>query len=396
MPGPGAYWIGEEEKKELLDVIESGHINRYGERTDPRYKQKVLTLEKEFAAFCGVKHCVATSSGTSTLLVALKTLGIQPGDEVIIPTYTFIASYGAAIFLGAIPVLAEINESLCLDPNDIERRITAKTKAIMPVHILGNSCDMDAIMEIAQKKGLPIIEDCCQACGASYRGKKVGTMGELGGYSLNIFKTITAGDGGMLITNNDRHFEYAFSMTDQGYKKKDSLLEIAPPSILGLNFRMNELTGAVALAQLRKLDTITSTLREKKKRFKERIAGTKGIRFRVLNDPDGECGTVLTVIFDSQEKAAQVGQKLGTVTVDQTGWHVYSNMDQIVRFLQERGYPHSASDFPRTDDLLKRSINISIGVVDAGLGTAFGINIDSTDDEIDRAAACFVQACETA
>ncbi len=396
MPGPGAYWIGEEEKKEVLDVLESGKVNRYGDLNDTSFKHKVLSLEREFAQYCGARHCVATSSGTSTLLISLSAMGLKPDDEIIIPTYTFIASYGAAIFLGAIPVLTEIDESLCIDPADIERRITPKTKAIMPVHILGNPCDMDAIMDIANKKGLPVIEDCCQACGASYKGRKVGTFGELGGYSLNIFKTITAGDGGMLITNDDIHYQYAFSMTDQGYKKKSGILEIAPPSIMGLNFRMNELTGAFALAQLRKLDKITATMREKKNRFKEQISGVKGMKFRTLHDVEGECGSLLTVIFDTQEKAAKVSQMLNTVTVDDTGWHVYSNMDQVVRYIKERGYPHTIEEFPRTDDVLKRSINISIGVVDAGLGSAFGVNIDSTDEEIDAAAQSFIQACDKA
>ncbi|RJP27065.1 MAG: DegT/DnrJ/EryC1/StrS family aminotransferase [Candidatus Omnitrophota bacterium] len=393
MPGPGAYWIGEEEKKEVLDVLESGHVNRYGDLDDPRFKQKVLTLEKEFAQYCGAKYCVATSSGTSTLLISLNTIGVKPGDEIIIPTYTFIASFGAPIFLGAVPVLAEIDESLCIDPADIERRITPKTKAIMPVHILGNPCAMDAIMDIANKHGLPVVEDCCQACGASYHGKKVGTFGELGGYSLNIFKTITAGDGGMLITNNDEHYQRAFSMQDQGYKKQGGRLAIISPSILGLNFRINELTGAFALAQLRKLDKIIATLREKKRKFKELITGGPGYHFRTLNDPDGDCGTLLTVIFDSREKAAKVSQALGTTTVDDSGWHVYSNMDQIVRYLQSVGQPGALGDFPRTDNLLKRSINLSVGVVDAGLGSAFGIDINSTDEEIKQAADRFLHAC---
>ncbi len=394
MPGPGAYWIGEEEKQEVLEVLESGHVNRYGDLNDPTFKQKVLTFEKEFAEYCGAKHCVATSSGTSTLFISMKTIGIEPGDEIIIPTYTFIASYGAAIFLGAAPVLAEIDESLCIDPEDLEKRITPKTKAIMPVHILGNPCNMEAVMDIANRHGIPIVEDCCQACGASYRGKKVGNFGELGGFSLNIFKTITAGDGGMLITNNDEHYENAFSLQDQGYKKQEGKLAMIPPSILGLNFRINELTGAFALAQLRKLDKIINTLREKKRKLKELISGGQGYHFRTLNDSDGECATVLTVIFDKAEQAAKVSQTLDTVTVDDTGWHVYSNMDQIVRYLKSIGYAGSLGDVPRTDDIMKRSINLSVGVVDAGLGTAFGIDINSTDEDIERTAERFLNACK--
>ncbi|MEW6751902.1 MAG: DegT/DnrJ/EryC1/StrS family aminotransferase [Candidatus Latescibacterota bacterium] len=181
MPGPGAYWIGDEERAEVLEVLESGHLSRYGSPEDPRFRGKVLTFEREFAAYTGARFCQATSSGTSTLLIALRALGVGPGDEVIVPTYTFVASYGAPIFLGAVPVLAEIDLSLCLDPGDIEGRITARTRAIMPVHILGNPCDMAAIMDIARRHGLPVVEDCCQACGASYRGTKVGRFGREGG-----------------------------------------------------------------------------------------------------------------------------------------------------------------------------------------------------------------------
>ncbi len=395
MAGPGSYWIGEEEKQEVLDVLESGYPFRYGELSDTKYKRKVYTFEQEFADFTGAKYCVATNSGTSTLLISLKAIGIQPGDEVIIPTYGFIASYGAVIFLGGVPVLSEIDDSLCLDPQDIEKRITPKTKAIMPVHVLGNPCNMDAIMDLAQRKGLVVIEDCCQACGGSYHGKHVGNFGAFGGFSLNIFKTITAGDGGMLITNNDEYAEYAFSMTDQGYKRKEASVQIAPPSNIGFNFRMNELTGAFALAQSRKLPRIVQTLRQKKKQFKDAITGAPGVSFRTIHDPDGECATVLTVQFETQERAAKVAETLNTFTVDNTGWHVSFNMDHLIRHLQSLNRPCSFADFPRSEDLLKRSINLSVGVVDPGLGTAFGINIDSTNEEIEAAAARFRQACES-
>ncbi len=394
MPGPGAFWIGQEELKEVLDVMESGHLSRYGDINDPRFKQKVLTFERDFAKYSGVKCCQATNGGTSALMIALRTLDIGPGDEVIIPTYGFVASYGATIFLGAVPVLAEIDESLTLDPGDIERRITPRTKAIMPIHVLGNPCRMDEILRVAAKHGLRMVEDGCQACGASYRGRKVGTFGDIGAFSLNFFKTITAGDGGMLITDHDEYYRKAFGMQDQGYKRKEGGLSIEPPSILGLNFRINELTGAVALAQLRKLDRITATLRAKKSRLKQKIMGAKGVCFRTIHDAEGECGTLLTVIFQDTDRAARVARKLGTDTVDHSGWHVYSNMDYLNRHLEKLGRPHGLGAFPRTDDILRRSINLSVGVVDPGLGAGFGININSTDEEIDQVAARFCQACD--
>ena len=202
MPGPGAYWFGKEEMDAAIEVMKSGYLFRYGSENDPKFLHKVSTLEKEFAKYCAADFALATSSGTSSLLVSVIALGLKPGDEIIIPAYTFVASYSSVIFAGIVPVLAEIDESLTLDPADIERRITPRTKAIMPVHMLGNPCDMDRIMAIAKKHNLLVLEDCCQAAGASYKGKKVGTIGDIGAFSLNIFKTINSGDGGLVVTND--------------------------------------------------------------------------------------------------------------------------------------------------------------------------------------------------
>jgi 8-amino-3,8-dideoxy-alpha-D-manno-octulosonate transaminase len=282
---------------------------------------------------------------------------------------------------------------LDLDPEDIERRITPKTKAIMAVHMLGNSCDMDRIMAIAAKHKLFIIEDACQAAGASYRGKIVGSIGEMGAFSLNVFKTITAGDGGLVTTRTEEHYRLAFGFHDQGHSPLRAGVEVGARCILGLNFRMNEVTGALALAQLRKIERILSALREKKKKFKEQIGEIPGMRFRKLNDPQGECGTLLTVLFDDPKRAARVADALGTKTVDHSGWHVYANMEHVNQFLREHGLPHGLGAYPRTDEILRRAINLSVGVVDAGLGAAFGININSTDAEITAAAQKFRAVC---
>ena len=393
MPGPGSQWIGKEEVQELLEVMSSGYLFRYGNLDDPGFKHKVYSFEREFAAKCGVRHAVATSSGSAALVCALKAMGIGEGDEVIVPAYTFIASYSAVVFAGGIPVLAEIDESLSLDPADIERRISPRTKALMPVHMLGNPCDLDGVMAVADKHGLLVIEDVCQANGASYKGRRLGGRGALGAFSLNVFKTVTAGDGGVVVTDDDDLYKEAFGFHDQGHMPLRTGVEVGSRSRLGMNFRMNELTGAVALAQLRKLDRIIAVLREKKKLFKESIGDIREMKFRPLNDPEGECATLCTVIFDSPEMAARVSRKLGTTTVDHSGWHVYSNMEHFNRYLRERGLPHGRGAYPRTDSILSRAINLSVGVVDAGLGAAFGINIDSSSEEIHETAAQFRQAC---
>jgi dTDP-4-amino-4,6-dideoxygalactose transaminase len=394
MPGPGAYWFGKEEIDAVMEVMQSGYLFRYGSENDPKFLHKVSTLETKFAQYCGANHALATSSGSSALLVSLMALGLKPGDEVIVPAYTFVASYSACIFAGLVPVLAEIDESLSLDPDDIEHRITPRTKAIMPVHMLGNPCDMDRIMEIARKHNLLVLEDSCQAAGASYKGKKAGTIGNMGAFSLNVFKTINCGDGGLVVTNNQKLYETAFGAHDQGHKPNRFGVEVGARSVLGMNFRVNEITAAVALAQLNKLDKIVATLREKRSKLKNLISDVKGFKFRILNDPDGDCATLCTVIFDTRDQAVKVTKALGSKTIDQSGWHVYANMEHVLRHLKEIGQPHLKGSYPKTDDVLSRTMNISVGVVDGGLGAGWGININSTDAEIEAAAKQFIEVCK--
>ena len=393
MPGPGAYMFGKEELDAAVEVVKSGYLFRYGNETDPKFLHKVSTLETEFARYCDTKYALATSSGTSSLVASLLALGLKPGDEIIVPAYTFVASYSSAIFGGFVPVLSEIDESLTLDPDDIEHRITPRTRAIMPVHMLGNPCNMDRIVSIAKRHNLYVVEDLCQAAGASYKGKKVGAIGDMGAFSLNIFKTINTGDGGLLVTDNEELYASAFAIHDQGHKPLREGAEIGSRNQLGLNFRMNELTAAVGLAQLAKIDTIVSILWQKRGRFKKLIAESEGFKFRKLNDPDGDCATICTVIFDTREQAIKVASALGSKTVDQSGWHVYSNMEHVLEHLKNIGQPCTKGSYPRTDDILRRSINISIGVVDGGLGAGWGININSSDTDIETAAEQFNLAC---
>ncbi|HEV2353019.1 MAG TPA: DegT/DnrJ/EryC1/StrS family aminotransferase, partial [Puia sp.] len=334
MPGPGAYWFGKEEMDAVMKVMESGHLFRYGREDDPLFLHMVASLEKEFAAYTGARFALATCSGTASLVAALAALGLKAGDEVLVPAYTFVASYTAIAFMGLVPVLCEIDDSLTLDPDDLPRRLTPRTRAIMPVHMLGNPCDLERIVAFAREHDLLVIEDCCQAAGATYRSRKVGTIGDIGAFSLNIFKTINSGDGGLVITDNPQYYELAFAMHDQGHRPSRLGVEVGTRQVLGLNFRMNELTAAVAVAQLRKIDRLIATLRAKKARFKELIAGAPGVRFRRLNDPAGECATLCTVIFDSRAQAKHVAKVLGSNTLDASGWHVYSNMEHVLLHLK--------------------------------------------------------------
>ena len=398
--GPGSYVLGEEEKKELLEVIESGSLFRYGVPGVDGFKHKVVSFEKEVAEKIGVNHVVATSSGTGALMCCLAALGIGAGDEVIVPGYTFIASISAIILSNAIPVLAEIDSSLTIDPKKIEELITDRTKAILPVHMLGNPCDLDPIMEIAKKHNLYVIEDCCQAFGASYKGKRTGSIGDISAFSLNIFKTITAGDGGAVATNDQTLYERAFGFHDQGHKPARMGVEVGNRSIVGMNLRMNELTGAVSLAQIRKLDTILAKLREKKSKLKGLLGNLPHVEYRKINDENGECATLLTLLFDTGERAEKFCAAVGSKPLCHSGWHVYNNMEQILNKVTgaKANCPYECPKFPygreykknmlpQTDGILARAANISIGVIDAGLGSPFGININSSDEEIEKTAA---------
>lgn len=395
--GPGSYVFGEEEKKEILDVVEGGYLFRYGVEGVDGFRHKVASFEKEMAEKLDLKHVVATSSGTGSLLCCLAALGIGAGDEVIVPGYTFIASISSIILSNAIPVLAEVDESLTLDPDRIEELITERTKAIMPVHMLGNPCDMDPIMAIAKKHKLYVIEDCCQAVGASYRGKRVGTFGDIAAFSLNVFKTITSGDGGAVGTNDDLLYERAFGFHDQGHKPSRMGVEVGNRSIVGMNMRMNELTGAVSLAQIRKLDDILSVLRVNKAKLKRYLEDLPGVSFRKLNDAEGECATLLTLLFDTPEKAEKFSEKIGAKPIAYSGWHVYNNMEQVLNKATAAyaNCPYSCPKYefrreyhkhmlPQTDFNTGRAVNISVGVVDKGLGSGFGININSSEEEIER------------
>ncbi len=397
--GPGSYVFGAEEKKELMDVIESGNLFRYGTPGVDGFQAKVATFEREMAERLGHRHVVATSSGTGSLQCCLAALGIGAGDEVIVPGYTFIASISTVILANAVPVLAEVDESLTIDPTKIEQLITPRTRAIIPVHMLGNPCDMDPILEIAKKHGLYVIEDCCQAVGASYKGKRLGTIGDMGAYSLNVFKTITTGDGGFVGTSDDDLYERAFGFHDQGHKPSRMGVEVGNRSIVGMNMRMNELTGAVAVAQGRKLDGILELLRKKKAMLKGALQGLPGLGFRRINDP-GECATLLTLLFETKEKAARFCEIMGTSPIANSGWHVYNNMEQVLNKVTatRANCPYDCPRFetqveyhrhmlPQTDDILDRAVNISVGVVDKGLGSGCGININSTDEEIAATAA---------
>jgi dTDP-4-amino-4,6-dideoxygalactose transaminase len=404
--------IGEDEIQEVLEVLRGGYLFRYGVSAgpdaEPRFKGKVCQCEQEIARYAGVRYGVAVNSGTSALLAALVGLGIGPGDEVIVPGFTFIASISSIVYAKAIPVLAEIDETFNLDPEDVKRKITPLTKAIMAVHMMGNPARLDELKQIADEHGIALLEDCAQAFGATYKGRVAGSIGKAGTYSFNVYKTITSGDGGMVVTDDEEVYRRAFAFHDQGHSPLRTGVEIGERPFFGLDFRFTELQAAVLIAQFRKLPQLLKRLHENKRRYKTLIGDLPGLRFREIADEQGECATMLTLILPSAEIAQRIASELGTKVVARAGWHVYNNMEQLLQLRTATAVPcpfsclpHYAQEhreirywkgmLPQTDALLERALNISIGVSDPGLSSGFGVTIRDDAASVERHAAKFRQ-----
>ena len=307
-PLKGDYWgpefYDEKERQELLDVHSDRRPFRwYGPGDQP--PMKVATFEKEFAARMQTSFALAVTSGTAALQSALAALEVGPGDEVILPAWTWHSCFNAIVLAGALPVFAEIDESFNIDPADIESKITPQTKTIMVAHLQGNPCDMDRIMAIASKHQLKVLEDCAQSVGASYRGRPLGSIGHIGIYSLQINKTITAGEGGAVATNDPILFERAARFHDLGALRPPHE-KVVGQSRMGWfaapNFRMNEFSGGVLLAQLRKLDAIVNAARRNARRVYEGIRDLPGVHLRHLPDPEGELGAAIFLGFKTKEQ----------------------------------------------------------------------------------------------
>ena len=415
MPGPGMEYIGEEEIQEVLEVLRGGYLFRYGislgDEVDPRFLGKVYKCEQEIAKYANVRYAVAVNSGTSALLTALCGLGIGPGDEVIVPGFTYIATIASIIYSGAIPVLAEIDRTFNLDPADVRAKISRHTKAIMVVHMMGNPARLDELKAIADEHGVALVEDCAQAFGASSNGRSVGSVGTVGALSFNAYKTITSDEGGMVLTDDEELYKRCFAFHDQGHSPLRTGVEQGKRPFFGLDFRYTELQAAVLLAQLRKLPDLVNRLQGNKERYKKMIGDLPGLEFREVLDPEGDLATMLTVILPTAEVAKKLAKDLGTKVAAEAGWHVYNNMEQLMelRTVNTVGFPFTAFQYyaddqkeirywkgmlPRTDALLNRALNISIGVRDPGLSSGFGVIVTDEPETIEEHASMFRLAAE--
>jgi 8-amino-3,8-dideoxy-alpha-D-manno-octulosonate transaminase len=301
---PGAAVIGKEERKAVMAVLQARSPFRYyGEHLLNQAKQ----FDLAFAKYMGAKYGLGVTSGTAALRVAVEALGIGPGDEVIIPSMTFVASANAVICGRAVPIFAEIDETMNLDPEDFERKITKRTKAVMPIPLVGVAPRMDRIKAIARKHGIAILEDVAQSCGATFKGKYLGTFGDIGTFSLQLNKIITAGEGGVVITNNPIIYERAVRYHDQGQVRGvhaailNNKLRVHP--FAGENYRMNEMSAAVALEQLKKLKSIIRKMRAARGKIDAAAGKLKGITLRPSHDRAGDAGNTFGMVLEEGKLA---------------------------------------------------------------------------------------------
>lgn len=297
----GPAYFDEAERRALHEVWETASLFRFW---GPGRPLKVQAFEEAFARHMGVRFALGVTSGTAALDCAMAALGIGPGDEVIVPAYTWWSDYTCVVHAGALPVFAEMDRSLTLDPQDFARKITPRTRAVIAVHLLGGPCDMDAILALARERKIAVVEDCAQCVGGSYRGKKLGALGDLGIYSFQINKTITSGEGGAVVTSNPLLYERAVRFHDMGiYRTLFEQRAGAPQDrvFAGENFRMSELTGAVLGAQLPKLDRMIADLRRHAGAVYDGIRDLPGIRLRRQPDPAGDIG--YSAFFEVKDRA---------------------------------------------------------------------------------------------
>ena len=299
----GPQFFDEREEQALLEVLESRSPFRYW---GPGAPTKVLRFEEAFAQYMGAKFALGVTSGTAALDCAVAALGIGPGDEVIVPAYTWWSDYTCVVHAGALPVFAEIDNTLNLDPKHFEKKITSRTKAVIAVHLLGGPCDMDPIMETARKHGIAVIEDCAQCVGGSHRGKKLGSVGDVGIYSFQVNKMMTSGEGGAVVTNDPAAYERAARFHDMGTIRSVFTNRIGSSQMqtfAGENFRMSEFTGAVLGAQLSKLASMVDQLHRNAEAVYNGIKDIPAIRLRRRPDPNGDIG--YAVYFEMKSKTAR-------------------------------------------------------------------------------------------
>jgi 8-amino-3,8-dideoxy-alpha-D-manno-octulosonate transaminase len=359
LPGayPGALLIGRAEEKQVLEVLRSKSLFRY---YGPDVLGKVTAFEQALASKVGVAHALAVNSGTSALKCALHAVGVGPGDEVLVPAYSYVASADVVLSLGARPVFVEVDASLTLDPTDLEAKITERTRAITPVHLFGVSADMAPILEIARRRGIPVVEDAAQSLGGSYRGTPSGTLGDVGITSFQLNKVITCGEGGAVFTADEALHHRAMRLHDHGNVRGPGGASGggAGQITVGEGFRMGELSGAVLLAQLERLETIVGKMLAAKQFLADRLAKVPGVELARVPDPAGDVGAALVFFVADAARAVRFVAALEAEGVramrNYGGKALYAQAAVVTAGLGQPG------QCPATEALVGRSVFIGL------------------------------------
>jgi 8-amino-3,8-dideoxy-alpha-D-manno-octulosonate transaminase len=380
---PGIHHIGQEEIDAVTNVLKNQSPFRfYG----PKPTFEARQFEEEFAKYVGMKYCITVSNGTTALQVALSALNIGPGDEVIMPCYFWVSTAGAVVRVGAIPVLVDVDDSMSLDPVDLAKKITERTKAVIVVHMGGVIGQMDKILEICKSSDIPVLEDCAQAAGTSQFGKMAGSFGDVSIFSFQINKNMTCGEGGAVLTNDKLLYERVFGIHDTGYIKDEEgnfVLDRPELQLWGIGCRISDLAAAMARAQLKKLPLIINNMRSFKHEITEMLSEYKGLRIRENKDPEGESGGFLKMTFETREESYEFKEHLINngikvahsgfypIHMEEWGLHIYYNLPALVHKrpsmgirsvweLTENGfakdYTYDKGTLPFLDSLVERTV----------------------------------------
>ncbi len=393
---PGFELFGAEEKKEVQDVLDNGVLMRYGFDPMRNGHHKALELEKDLAKRMQTKYAQVVSSGTAALTVALASAEIGSGDEVIMPTFTFVASFEAILSVGAVPVLCDIDDTLTLDPKAVETAITPKTKAIMPVHMCGSMADLSALKAICDQHNLILLEDACQAIGGTYDNKPLGSYGDLGCFSFDYVKTITCGEGGGIITNSKKIADRAHKYQDHGHDHVGNDRGAETHPFLGYNYRLSELNAAVGIAQLRKLDTTLATQEKNYSILRHALEAIPEVTFRRVPETGVESYAFLNLFLPNENLARNAHKALGAHGVDacfywfDNNWHYYKKWEHL---LEQKSLGRLSEE---VQNGLKKN-NRSFEASDAWMGRTISclIKLSWTEEEVNKRASKMVEAIKS-
>ena len=376
---PGYELWSDKERKEVNDVLETGILMRYGFDGPRKGIWKAKELEEAICQTFGSKHAQLTSSGTAALTTAMSALGIGYGDEVITPSFTFVASFEAVLSVGAVPVLVDVDDTLTLNPDAVRKAITPKTKAVMPVHMCGSMADMDALVAICKEHKLFLIEDACQSIGGSYKGKSLGTIGDAGTFSFDFVKTMTCAEGGVVMTNNEEVLVKSDGYTDHGHDHKgvDRGADLHP--FIGYNYRISELHAAVGLAQIKRLPEFLSTQKKNHAQLKNILSQIPEITFRRIPDPAGDSCSFVNWFLPTAEITKAVVAELKTQGIlagnfywFDNNWHYIRKWDHLKNSvtlnslhpeLKAKVMEQANKDFSASDAVMSRCISTAISLL---------------------------------